>query len=364
MFAELITPEQLTILGQIIFIDLVLAGDNAIIIGMVASKFPVEQRKKVIFWGIGGAVILRIILTMLTAYLLQITGLRLIGGLLLLYIIYKLYTDVIKGQSNEEDIKVDNSSFMKAIWTVLLADFTMSLDNVLGVAGAAGDHYGLLIFGLALSIVLMATAANLISRWIKEYKWIAWAGLLAILTQIIFIDLVLAGDNAIIIGMVASKFPVEQRKKVIFWGIGGAVILRIILTMLTAYLLQITGLRLVGGLLLLYIVYKLYTDVIKGQSDEEDVKVDNSSFMKAIWTVLLADFTMSLDNVLGVAGAAGDHYVLLIFGLALSIILMATAANLISGWIKKYKWIAWAGLLAILVVAVELIYTDIKILFL
>jgi len=187
---------------------------------------------------------------------------------------------------------------------------------------------------------------------------------LTILGQIIFIDLVLAGDNAIIIGMVASKFPVEQRKKVIFWGIGGAVILRIILTMLTAYLLQITGLRLVGGLLLLYIVYKLYADVIKGQSDEEDVKVDNSSFMKAIWTVLLADFTMSLDNVLGVAGAAGDHYVLLIFGLALSIILMATAANLISGWIKKYKWIAWAGLLAILVVAVELIYTDIKILFL
>jgi YjbE family integral membrane protein len=187
---------------------------------------------------------------------------------------------------------------------------------------------------------------------------------LTILGQIIFIDLVLAGDNAIIIGMVASKFPVEQRKKVIFWGIGGAVILRIILTMLTAYLLQITGLRLIGGLLLLYIVYKLYVDVIKGQSDEENIKVDNSSFMKAIWTVLLADFTMSLDNVLGVAGAAGDHYILLIFGLALSIVLMATAANLISGWIKKYKWIAWAGLLAILVVAVELIYTDIKILFL
>ena len=185
-----------------------------------------------------------------------------------------------------------------------------------------------------------------------------------IFSQIVFIDLILAGDNAIIIGMVASKFPVEQRKKVIFWGIGGAVILRIILTMLTAYLLQITGLRLIGGLLLLYIIYKLYTDVIKGQSNEEDIKVDNSSFMKAIWTVLLADFTMSLDNVLGVAGAAGDHYGLLIFGLALSIVLMATAANLISGWIKKYKWIAWAGLLAILVVAVELIYTDIKILFL
>jgi YjbE family integral membrane protein len=187
---------------------------------------------------------------------------------------------------------------------------------------------------------------------------------LAILTQIIFIDLVLAGDNAIIIGMVASKFPVEQRKKVIFWGIGGAVILRIILTMLTAYLLQITGLRLIGGILLLYIVYKLYTDVIKGQGEQENIKVDNSSFMKAIWTVLLADFTMSLDNVLGVAGAAGDHYYLLIFGLVLSIVLMATAANLISKWINEYKWIAWIGLFAILVVAVDLIYTDINTLFL
>ena len=187
---------------------------------------------------------------------------------------------------------------------------------------------------------------------------------ITILTQIILIDLVLAGDNAIIIGMVASKFPPEQRKKVIFWGIGGAVILRIILTLLTAYLLQITGLRLIGGLLLLYIVYKLYVDVIKGSEKEEGVKVDNSNFLKAIWTVLLADFTMSLDNVLGVAGAAGEHYGLLVFGLLLSIILMATAATLISGWIKKYRWIAWAGLLAILVVAVELIYTDIKILFL
>jgi len=186
---------------------------------------------------------------------------------------------------------------------------------------------------------------------------------ITILTQIIFIDLVLAGDNAIIIGMVASKFPPDQRKKVIFWGIGGAVILRIILTLLTAYLLQITGLRLIGGILLLYIVYKLYVDVIKKSSKQEDIKVDNSSFFKAIWTVLLADFTMSLDNVLGVAGAAGDHYGLLVFGLVLSIVLMATAATLISGWIKKYKWIAWVGLLAILIVAVELIYTDIKIIF-
>ena len=182
-----------------------------------------------------------------------------------------------------------------------------------------------------------------------------------IFSQIVFIDLVLAGDNAIIIGMVASQFPPDQRKKIIFWGIGAAVILRIILTLLTAYLLQITGLRLIGGLALLYICYKLYTDVIKKSStDNEKIKVDNSSFWKAIWTVLIADFTMSLDNVLGVAGAAKDHYGLLVFGLVLSIALMATAATLISGWIKKYTWIGWIGLFAILVVAIELIYTDIK----
>ena len=183
---------------------------------------------------------------------------------------------------------------------------------------------------------------------------------IAILTQIIFIDLVLAGDNAIIIGMVASKFPPTQRKKIIFWGISGAVILRVILTMMTAYLLQIKGLRLIGGILLLYIVYKLYVDVIKSSSSHKNIKIDNSSLVKAIWTVLLADFTMSLDNVLGVAGAAGHHYYLLIFGLVLSIILMAVAANLISEWIKKYKWIAWLGLLAILAVAIQLIYTDIR----
>ena len=182
-----------------------------------------------------------------------------------------------------------------------------------------------------------------------------------IFSQIVFIDLVLAGDNAIIIGMVASKFPPEQRKKIIFFGIGAAVILRIILTLLTAYLLQITGLRLIGGLALLYICYKLYTDVIKKSStDNEKIKVNNSSFWKAIWTVLIADFTMSLDNVLGVAGAAKDHYWLLIFGLILSIALMATAATLISGWIKKYSWIGWIGLFAILAVAIELIYTDLK----
>ena len=176
--------EQILIFFQIIFIDLVLAGDNAIIIGMVASQFPAEQRKKIIFWGIGAAVILRIIFTLITAYLLQISGLRLIGGVLLLYICYKLYVDVVKQSEKKDDIKIDNSSFTKAITTVILADITMSLDNVLGVAGAARDHYHLLVFGLALSIVLMATAATLISGWIKKYKWIAWVGLLAVLSLI------------------------------------------------------------------------------------------------------------------------------------------------------------------------------------
>ena len=179
--------------------------------------------------------------------------------------------------------------------------------------------------------------------------------------QIVLIDLVLAGDNAIIIGMVASQFADEQRKKIIFWGISAAVVLRIIFTLITAYLLQIDGLRLVGGILLLYIAYKLYKNVVKNiKNNESNFKVDNSSFFKAMTTVIIADVTMSLDNVLGVAGAAKNHYILLIFGLALSIILMATAANLISKWIKKYRWIAWLGLLAILVVAIDLIYTDLK----
>jgi len=184
---------------------------------------------------------------------------------------------------------------------------------------------------------------------------------IVIFFQIVFIDLVLAGDNAIIIGMVASQFPINQRKKIIFWGISAAVILRIVFTLITAYLLQITGLRLIGGILLLYICYKLYVDVVKSDDEEKkDIKVDNSTFLKAITTVIIADVTMSLDNVLGVAGAARDHYLLLIFGLVLSIALMATAATLISGWIKKYSWIAWLGLLAILAVAIDLIYTDIK----
>ena len=180
--------------------------------------------------------------------------------------------------------------------------------------------------------------------------------------QIVFIDLVLAGDNAIVIGMVASQFDNNLRKKIIFWGIGAAIILRIIFTLITAYLLQINGLKTIGGLLLLYIAYKLYKDVIEDKTSEgRKFKTKNTTLFKAIMTVIIADVSMSLDNVLGVAGAAKQHYILLIFGLVLSILLMATVATIISKWIKKYKWIGWFGLLAILAVAIELIYSDLKI---
>ena len=184
-----------------------------------------------------------------------------------------------------------------------------------------------------------------------------------IFIEIVLIDLVLAGDNAIIIGMVASQFNPTLRKKIIFWGIGAAIILRIIFTLITAYLLQINGLKTIGGLLLLYVSYKLYKDVIKSERlDNKKIKTSNSTFFKAITTIIIADVSMSLDNVLGVAGAAGQHYILLVFGLILSILLMATAANIISKLIKKHNWIAWLGLLAILVVALQLIYSDLPIL--
>ena len=188
---------------------------------------------------------------------------------------------------------------------------------------------------------------------------------ITIFFQIVLIDLVLAGDNAIIIGMVASQFKQNVKEKIIFWGIAAAIVLRIFFTLIAAYLLQINGLKFIGGLLLLYISYKLYRDVIKNQdSNKKIIKSKKSSFTfrKAVLTIVIADISMSLDNVLGVAGAAKQHYFLLVFGLILSILMMATVANLISKWIKKYKWIGWLGLFAVLAVAIELIYSDLTIL--
>ena len=181
-----------------------------------------------------------------------------------------------------------------------------------------------------------------------------------IFIEIVLIDLVLAGDNAIIIGMVASQFEQNLRVKIIFWGIALAIVFRILLTFVASYLLQFDGLKAIGGFLLIYIAIKLYKDVLKSDIYKKNIdKVDPSNFLKAIFTILLADLVMSLDNVLGVAAAAKQHYILLIFGLTLSILLMATVANIISKWIKKYKSIGWLGFLAILVVAIELIISDI-----
>jgi YjbE family integral membrane protein len=188
---------------------------------------------------------------------------------------------------------------------------------------------------------------------------------LIILFQIILIDLVLAADNAIIIGMVASSFPSKIRKKVLFWGVAGAVVARVIFTLLVAYLLKIPFIKLFGGLILLWVCYRLYQDTIQNKSKEEKeskVSKKEKTFFGAVMTILIADLSLSLDNVIGVAGAAKDHMGLLIFGLILSIILMATMANLVSKWIKRYPSLAWLGLFAILYVAIDLIYSDLNLL--
>jgi YjbE family integral membrane protein len=197
--SNLINSSELVILFQIILIDLVLAADNAIIIGMVSSSFPSEIRKKVLFWGVAGAVVARVIFTLLVAYLLKIPLIKLFGGLILLWVCYRLYQDTIQNKSKEEKeskVSKKEKTFFGAVMTILIADLSLSLDNVIGVAGAAKDHIGLLIFGLILSIILMATMANLVSKWIKSDPWLAWLGLLAILY--VAIDLIYSDLNLLI----------------------------------------------------------------------------------------------------------------------------------------------------------------------
>jgi YjbE family integral membrane protein len=191
---------------------------------------------------------------------------------------------------------------------------------------------------------------------------------LRITIQIILIDLVLSADNALIIGMAASQFDPAIRKKVLIIGTAFAVIFRIIFSAMTAYLLQFEGIRTIGGLLLFWVAYKLYVDILKkkkGAKDHNKYQVDKSersNFRKAVTTVILADITLSLDNVIAVAGAAGTNYAMLIFGLALAIILMVTLANYLSIIIQKHKWIGWLGLLSILWIAAGLIWDDIQLL--
>ena len=186
-----------------------------------------------------------------------------------------------------------------------------------------------------------------------------------ILIKIILIDLVLSADNAIVIGMTASQFNDQIRKKVLIYGTIAAVVCRIVFAGATAFLLKIHGIKTFGALLLLWVVYKLYVDIIKPNEGGNEGKVQldekkKNTFSAAVITILVADISLSLDNVIAVAGAAGNHYAMLVFGLVLSIILMATMANFISLYVKKYKWIGWLGLAAILWVAGDLLYQDYK----
>ena len=190
MDPNLITAGAVTAFFEILFIDIVLAGDNAIVVGALAAGLPVQQRKKVILIGVLAALVLRIIFALIVTQLLQIVGLVLAGGLLLMWVAWRMYRELRHKDESAgcEEIEGDEhsglrpaKSFASAAWGVALADVSMSLDNVLAVAGAARDHPWVLVFGLILSVLLMGIAANFIARYIERYRWIAWVGLLVIL---------------------------------------------------------------------------------------------------------------------------------------------------------------------------------------
>ena len=188
--ASFLTPDAIAAFVEILFIDIVLAGDNAIVVGALAAGLPAEQRRKVIMIGVLAALVLRIGFALIVTQLLQIVGLVLAGGILLLWVAWRMYRELRhegESQGSEEIVGDEHSglkparSFASAAWGVALADVSMSLDNVLAVAGAAKDHPWVLVFGLILSVILMGVAANVIARYIERYKWIAWVGLLVIL---------------------------------------------------------------------------------------------------------------------------------------------------------------------------------------
>jgi YjbE family integral membrane protein len=192
-----------------------------------------------------------------------------------------------------------------------------------------------------------------------------WPQLIA-LGQVIAIDLVLAGDNAIVVGMAAAGVPVDQRRRVIFWGIGAAIVLRIFFALITTQLLAIIGLTLAGGVLLLWVCWKMYRELRSHGQDEvapdeaiaaaEAKQGQTKTFGAAVWQILVADVSMSLDNVLAVAGAAKDHPTILIIGLLLSVVLMGVAANMVAHLLHKHRWIGWIGLLIITYVALDMIW--------
>ena len=181
-FSNLGDPAALAAFGQVLFIDLVLAGDNAIVVGALAAGLPPEQRKKVILIGIGAALLLRIVFALAVTWLLQIVGLIFAGGLLLLWVSWKMWREIREGAQHEGEVGGVTSakSFAGAAWGVAVADVSMSLDNVLAVAGAAREHPGILIIGLLLSVALMGLAANAIAKYIERYRWIAYIGLAVI----------------------------------------------------------------------------------------------------------------------------------------------------------------------------------------
>ena len=190
MDASMVTPEAIAAFIEILFIDIVLAGDNAIVVGALAAGLPAALRRKVILIGVIAALVLRIIFALLVSQLLQVVGLVLAGGILLLWVAWRMYREIRhKGESEGSDEIVGDErsgvrpakSFASAAWGVALADVSMSLDNVLAVAGAARDHPWVLVFGLILSVLLMGVAANYIARYIDRYRWIAWGGLAVIL---------------------------------------------------------------------------------------------------------------------------------------------------------------------------------------
>ena len=189
-FSKLNTAAAWVVFGQVLMIDVMLAGDNAIVVGALAAGLPPEQRKKVILIGIMAALVLRIAFALVVTQLMQIVGLTFAGGLLLLWVSWKMYRELQhSGQSHgspevegDEDTGLKPAkSFAGAAWAVAVADVSMSLDNVLAVAGAAKDHPGILVIGLLLSVALMGIAANILAKYIERYRWIAWVGLLVIL---------------------------------------------------------------------------------------------------------------------------------------------------------------------------------------
>jgi len=189
-----------------------------------------------------------------------------------------------------------------------------------------------------------------------------FADQLSKLVQIIFVDLVLAGDNAIVIGLVAAKFSKDYRRKVILYGVGVAVVLRILFALLTVQLFALKGLLLVGGLLLLWICWKLWQDLRHPHLDrnlenyqDTQTKTENPPLRSAIFQIVMADVSMSLDNVLAVAGIADGHSGILVFGLTLSVIFMTVAASIIADTLQKFRWIGYVGLAIILYVAISMI---------